>query len=89
MAYTYRIYGYDLFGNDDEGYEVNDVYRGPLVEFATICKHEGPTDAQIREALAPYFALPAKIRTDGDDLAIYVDDPRTGKPLCELRLIDE
>jgi hypothetical protein len=27
MKYTYRVYTYDVWGNEEDGYEVNDVFR--------------------------------------------------------------
>jgi hypothetical protein len=83
---------YDVWGNTQEGYEVNDVYRRSpitlMLEVETV--NEGmqyefesatPTDRQIRRV----FGLGRmQIDTDGDDMHIFVNRARDGYPIGEM-----
>ena len=75
----YEVFDYDLLGNEEEGYNVNDVMPTSLVIFtdtskSSICKKLGLDD--------PY-KIDVNATNDG---VIYVD--YDGKPYCELREID-
>lgn len=89
---TWKIRTYDVWGNEDDGFEVNDVYGGALVELdIQVETHNAgtprefmsatPSDAQIRKV----FGLGKKqIRTDGDDTDIYVNLARNDYPVGEM-----
>lgn len=90
---TWEIATYDVWGNEKDGYEVNDVYRRGEVELELEPQtanagtpqefvHASPTDKQIREALG--IKPRVQIDTDGDDLTIYVNHKSTGYPFGEL-----
>lgn len=91
---VWEITTYDVWGNADDGFEVNDVYRhgnteiackvevnnqGTPQEFKSAC----PTDSQIREV----FGINCRIDTDGDDMVIYINRARDSYPIGELRCI--
>lgn len=72
----YEIFDYDVWGNDEEGYSVNDVFQTGIVIYtdtskASICKKLGLDD-------------PYKIDVDAThEGVIYID--YDGKPYCELQ----
>lgn len=88
----WTIATYDVWGNADDGYEVNDVYTGCSVILNLTPKTYNigtpqefisatPTDAQIRSV----FGLgKMRIDTDGDDLTIYVNRECDSCPIGEL-----
>ena len=91
---TWEVCTYDVLGNAEDGYEVNDryrVHRAYPLTLAVVTNNPGtdrafnsasPSDAQIREALG--LVEDASITTDGDDLYIQVDASEDGYPLGEL-----
>jgi len=86
---------YDVWGNAQDGYDVNDVYRRGQQTLVLEVEHNNqghanafdsasPTDRQIRRV----FGLgKTRIDTDGDDLTIYVNRERDGYPIGELRCV--
>src|SRR5262245_34413627 len=95
ISTTWEIADYDVWGNEKDGYEVNDVYRRGEIELRLkvetanagtpqAFEYASPTDKQIREALD---LRRIKIDTDGDDLVIYVNASRNGYPCGELRCV--
>lgn len=91
---VWEIATYDVWGNAEDGYDVNDVYRQGETEID--CKIElnnpgtpfefksaSPSDSQIREV----FGIKCSIETDGDDMVIYVNRSRDSYPIGELRCI--
>ena len=91
---TWETWTYDVWGNEKDGFEVNDrsclsrdypltlkvetFNQGTDQEF----KAAYPSDKQIREALD--IKPRTRIVLEGDDLAIYVTHGPTGYPLGEL-----
>lgn len=86
MRTTWEVWTYDVWGNAEEGYNVNDRYC--QCREAEIESDDGfPTDAQIRDTfgLEPDTA----IDTDGDDKVIYVNLADDGCPVGEMLLNEE
>lgn len=90
---TWSLKTYDVWGNDKDGYEVNDVYsqgeiemRIPQTRYNVGTPGEFvsayPTLRQIKRTVG--IDAHCRIETEGDDLTIYVNKKRDGKPLCEL-----
>jgi hypothetical protein len=79
---------YDVWGNAEDGYEVNDSFSDGEVKITCKVHDEGsfkyasPSDGQIKAI----FGYTGKINTSGDDLTIYVDTAK-GYPLGELKCI--
>ena len=81
---TFRLYTYDVWGNEKDGYEVNDIFK-------TSETYEIPaeaTDAHVIKALRKQGCFKARvlsrlIEIDGDDETIYVS--YKGRPEFELR----
>lgn len=74
----YEIFDYDLWGNEEEGYEVNDVISTGIIIYTdtskrSLCRELGLDD-------------PYKIDVDYNEDSIYID--YDGKPYCELRKKD-
>ena len=88
MKHKYQIVFYELWGNDKDGYEVNDVF--PTSE--TVILDETATDAEIVKILTEYVTgldnvNISDIDIDGEPeytLYIRID----GKPCVELRNIN-
>jgi hypothetical protein len=80
---TWRLYTYDLWGNEEDGWEVNDVFQ----KSTTLELSAEPTDAEVSEALASACECSTEnVDVDqADEDTIYLTDDRTGKPLAELR----
>ena len=91
---TWRLYTYDVWGNAEEGYEVNDVYRtSDTLELPTddpTGTPLGPNElcAFMRNAwlnarvVGPAHLLDIDLSQDD---VIYINDAKTAKPLAELR----
>ena len=92
----YRLYTYDVWGNEEEGYEVNNVFSTGNVE-NFLCmeivhnpdtEHEFYSYPVSDQQIADAFGCDvSRIETDGDDECIYI----TGEdnyPLGEYRLED-
>jgi len=83
----YEWIDYDVWGNDDDGYTVNDTHRtGRYVELLA-----DVTDADAIEALiAGGFlseAARGSVTVDGEDgYSLYFTEPRNGYHLGELRV---
>ena len=74
----YEIFDYDVWGNEEEGYDVNDVIPTGIIIYtdtskSSICKKLGLDD-------------PYKIDVLFSEDSIYID--YDGKPYCELRKKD-
>jgi hypothetical protein len=86
----YKVYTYDLWGNERDGFEVNDVYGTDLI--AEI--NEDMTDKQIIQELKGIGLLKKTCKDSefhiyGDfNYELYIEYPEF-KPLCELRLIND
>jgi len=85
---------YDVWGNADDGYEVNDSYRAGTHDFAAVMTAHNigtdrcfvsaeSTDREIKKVLG----ITGAIEVTGDDVNYYVNRKRDGYPLCELHCI--
>jgi hypothetical protein len=82
---NWRLYTYDLWGNEEDGYEVNDVYRTPeILRFDAEC-----TDAELLAYLesdaGPLNPGECEIDATSDEDRIYIIAASDGHPVCELR----
>jgi hypothetical protein len=81
----WSVYSYDVWGNADDGWEVNDSFYVGEVTLA-----DDASDADIITALKDAGILSKKAKVsnvdiDGDDDYITLNDKRDGMPLLELR----
>lgn len=91
----WEIITYDVWGNDKDGYDVNQSFNGGTIDLRLKIEinnpdspHEFksayPSDYQIRQALD---CPRVKLELDGDDTLILVTRARDGYPLGELRCV--
>jgi hypothetical protein len=85
----YRLYTYGVWGNAEDGYDVNDVYRQGPEHDVTI--PDGASDAEtirILEtdgALKPGSCVLSPASWEGD--VLYLESVEDGRPVCEYRKI--
>jgi len=81
---TYREIGYDVWGNDNDGYHVNDTYKLGLVELDP----DKDLVKEMRKAgLLRKYVRSSRVRIDGEPgHTWYITDNKTGRPEFELRL---
>ena len=83
---TYRIYELDVWGNEADGFDVNDAFRTHF----TCELPDNFTDTELINKLKDFYFAPSVNNDDveisdiGDDTVIYID--YNGKPQIELRL---
>lgn len=83
---TWDVYAYDVWGNEDEGYTVNDrFYIGKV--YTPI----SPSDKDVLRALVDirYLTEDATLKhlqIEGNDDTLFIEEKGSGYPLCELVL---
>ena len=94
MKTTWQIKTYDVWGNKEDGFEVNDVYNSGEVtlNIKSEVYNKGlnsefmaafPSDYQIGRV----FGFRGKLDISGDDTTIYVNREVDGFPLGELQCL--
>ena len=83
--WTYATY--DVWGNEEDGFEVNNVFRGNT-EF----EMDGDKDAEILRAAKNYLGLKSSLKLkdlelEGDDTVIYVNSAKDAYPLGEFNKV--
>lgn len=83
----FEIFGYDVWGNEEDGFEVNDVHStGRYVKL-----HEDMDDTDIIDTLKEIDYFGVRYRSDwftidGEfDDVLYIILAAKGLPICELR----
>jgi hypothetical protein len=81
----FRLYTYDVWGNEEEGYDVNDVFQtGEIYNL-----HSDMTDGEIIEALQTQGGIQEGIDTTlidiGGDFDLGLTFDYNGRPEFELR----
>jgi hypothetical protein len=87
---TYRLYLLDVWGNENDGYDVNDKFK---TDFKVTVGNDF-CDAELIESLKNIYFDPSidpfdkdiEVNDIGDDSVLYID--YKGKPQIELRLED-
>jgi hypothetical protein len=83
MKRQYRECSYDVWGNEKDGYEVNDVFPGRLV---TIDDEKDLVKEFRKVGLLKKGVRSSRVQIDGEsDYTLYVTDNKTGRPEFELR----
>lgn len=101
MTKKYAIHYYDVWGNSDDGYEVNDVYPSIATIDIPVNWNDPTIIAMLQdrnergECQSTYhFAMndnwkPSDFRIDGEeDHSMYITYTPTELPICELRIIN-
>ncbi len=83
---TYMVHALDVWGNDEDGYQVNDVYPSQ----GTLEIADNLPAAKVIDALADAQYIDVivdmdLVRVDDQESAIYID--YMGKPVFELRKV--
>jgi hypothetical protein len=82
----FEVIDHEVWGNDEEGFEVNDSWKIGIIELSEDC-----TDEEILETMKEfgYFKESVKvtdIEIDGEiEYSLYINQSDNGRPLCELR----
>lgn len=91
---VWEIATYDVWGNERDGFEVNDVYRKGEIELTlTVRVNNAGSPSEFRSAhpsdkqLRQLFGVRCQLSTDGDDLSICVNRERDCYPIGELRCV--
>jgi hypothetical protein len=87
QQYTATIITYDVWGNDTDGYDINDKHKHGTYDFSA-SNYDINNDIDIIDFLQDvYFANPVKlsdIDIEGDIECCYVNDAKNGKPILEI-----
>ena len=85
----WQVWGLDVWGNDIDGYEVNDRYRHGAIELSKSYLDEELLSALKDQGLLNEFCTLEQINIDGDDTSLYIDDASNSQPIYQLDLIEE
>ncbi len=79
---VYRLYTYDVWGNEDDGFQVNDVFRTD----ATLTIPDTATNDVIACVVSDMLGYsPLTVAPYDNDRIIYLENADNLKPVCELR----
>lgn len=81
---NWRVWTYDVWGNAEDGYEVNDRYSQGFIDLP-----DEPENEEILQALIDMGILNSDVKLSdieigGDDVSITVDAAEDGYPLAGL-----
>ena len=87
----YRLHTYDVWGNNIDGYQVNDCFRtSTIIEIPDSISDSGIIRKLKQCGFLPVGAKNCKYRIDGEpDYTLYVTYEPECYPVCELRRIKE
>jgi hypothetical protein len=82
----YDVHGLDVWGNEEDGFEVNDVYpsRG-TIEIPLHAKTADIVKALKEDGYIDRDVSPSNIEIDGDEYNLDVRDASNGQPVYQLR----
>lgn len=86
--YKYEIVDLEIWGNEDDGYEVNDAFH--TLEYIEI--EDIDDDKEILNAVSHYLKDPIKncyIDNMSSEETIYINAYKNDMPLIELQLVTE
>jgi hypothetical protein len=85
---TWRLYTYDVWGNEEDGFEVNDVFRTDTAVDVESEEDEKNTESAILSETRELYTCNPEIdnRAYYGEKTIVVNDLNDGAPLCEWRL---
>ncbi len=91
---TWRLYTYDLWGNDQDGYEVNDIYQQEQFEVEFTGQEEDEVKRVIQAGIdqdilsdPTMFSWQVDPQVDNTDGIIYLVGTDNQQPMGELRRI--
>lgn len=84
-----KVLALDVWGNEEDGFDINDYDRSWDLDVAFECTNEFLLKALISEGLINYHVTLAMVRFDDFDTSTLLLDAKTGKPIFEIRNLDE
>lgn len=84
----WEVFDYDIWGNREDGYEVNDIHRAGLVTLPENADLKKIIEVLVEDGILAESAGTGNIEEDtnhGDDMIIYLIESDDGRPLLELR----
>jgi len=78
----YRLYSYDVWGNSEDGWEVNDVYKTSWHFPRGLDYTDEELTKMVEEIVGIEIEIDNRISCENN---IYFNNEE-GKPICELRL---
>ena len=78
----YRFWSYDVWGNENDGFEVNDVYSS----MAVVNIDERISDEDICEIVKSWYGEKVVMDQGSDVDVMYFSSEANGQPICELRV---
>lgn len=84
----WNVLGYDIWGNREDGYEVNDIHRVGSVTLPENADLKKIIEVLVEDGILAESAGTGNIEEDtnhGDDTIIYLIESDDGRPLLELR----
>jgi hypothetical protein len=85
MGYQWNVVTYDVWGNEDEGFEVNDSHGAGHIELED--EEQFDDEILLQKLTEAGFLADVEIDDlafDGDDAVVYINDAHNGKPLLGL-----
>lgn len=91
MKHTYNIYTYDVWGNEEDGFDVNDRFKLGTLELSDA---DVNSDSRLANRLkengfVKETTTTSDLEIDGDKYTLYVNEASNGYPLFELVLIEK
>lgn len=88
MTEKFDLIDYDVWGNEEDGFEVNDLFyieRG--LEFEEVTKESVLAMLKEVDYLKDHVTLDM-LDIELEEFHIYVNESHTSRPLCEFRKVD-
>jgi len=82
----YHVLRPDVWGNQEDGWEVNDSYTVGSIDIDDVDNDDGIVLALIAEDILAPDANSRNIEIDGDKFFLYIYDKETFRPLIHLSL---
>ena len=81
------VYNYDVWGNDEDGYDVNDVYHyGTFEQDVDLANDESVVNFLKDIGFAIDTATVEDFDFDGDaEWTVYLNESKNQYPFCEIR----
>lgn len=87
MMREWRFWSYDVWGNEHEGYEVNNRFE---IDKAYIDDSIIEDDKKLATLIRKVFGLrKIQLSFDGDDCIIFIEASRDGYPIGEMEVVEE
>jgi len=84
---TWVILSYDVWGNEEDGFEINDTFSVGSLELEDDEQYDDSVlvEKLIEAELLAEDARPEDFAFDGDEFHVFIADADTGRPIFGLR----